>query len=240
MPISRRPSRRATGPLAAALALLTLAAAGAAAAPAGATTRPSTLLSKALRDATHAKWVHEVIATTTEGHSVSMTNAIGTAAGHQVIVADGHHAAVLVLGGTAFIEGDAKALAGYFGIPADDISKLAGKWMSVPPSDAEYQTVSAAVTLASDFDNLGLSGHLKEGSMVTVDGQRAIPITGTFSAGSAKVPATMYVTTGAAPLPIEFKASGHGLKSITRWSDWGHGVTLTVPSDAIPAADLGL
>jgi hypothetical protein len=224
-----------------ALATLTISSLVVSATPAGAaTSSASKLLAKALKDATRGGWVHEVIHTSTEGHSDSMTNSIGASSGQQEIVADGHHASVLVLGETAYIHGDAKALSGYFGIPSSDIAALTGKWMSVPPTDEEYATVSAAVTLASDFANFGLSGHVKAGKSETIDGQAAFPLTGTFSAGNTKVPATLYVSTGKTPLPIAFRASGHGLKATASWSAWGRAVTLTAPSHPIAAATLGL
>ena len=108
------------------------------------------------------------------------------------------------------------------------------------PSDgAEYTSVISAVTLKSDFQQETISGPLSEGHAVTVAGQRCIPITGHVSSPAVgTAPATLYVTDSKTPLPVEYKAGNKKATSVTTWSRWGHPVTLTAPSDAIPFASL--
>ena len=52
-----------------------------------------------------------------------MVNDIGTTQGRQVIVSDGAHAQVLVVHGNAYLNGDDKAIANYFGISTTNSQK---------------------------------------------------------------------------------------------------------------------
>jgi hypothetical protein len=209
---------------------------------AGAATSPSKLLAKAIADAGHGSWVHEVTTSKGDGHTLGMVNDIGTSNGRQDITIDGDHGEVILLNHTAYISGQVKTLENYFGVPTKDATKLKGKWLSVPSSDAEYSVISAALTLASDFKDTDISGPFKEGTSVTVAGQKAIPISGFIqgSSTSAKIAATMYISTGGTPLPLKIVASNKTVSTTTTWSSWGHSVSLKAPSNPVKAASLGL
>jgi hypothetical protein len=102
------------------------------------------LLSLAIHDAEGSGWVHETESATGSGHTFSAVNDIGASEGRQVIVADGAHAQVLVIGGNAYLYGDDRAIAGYFGISTTDPEKYANQWFKLTPSNPDYSTVSAA------------------------------------------------------------------------------------------------
>ena len=96
-----------------------------------------------------------------------------------MIDSDKARAEVVQIGQEAYIRGNAAAISSYFELTKNDPGQLANTWISIVPSDGgEYTTVIAAVTLKSDFANETISGPLSEGRVVTVDGQRCIPITG--------------------------------------------------------------
>ena len=52
----------------------------------------------------------------------------------------------------------------------------ANQWLELTSSSSDFSTVSAAVTLQSDFEHLAMPGPLKEGGMVTIKGHRVRPI----------------------------------------------------------------
>ena len=164
-----------------------------------------------------------------------MVNDIGTTEGRQVIVSDGAHGQVLVIDGNAYLYGDDKAIANYFGISTNDPQKYANQWLELTPTSSDYSTVSAAVTLQSDFEHLAMPGTLKEGGVVTINGHKVRSISGQIPATS-QAPAgnaTLDVTTSGKVLPFEYQVVGKGVKSTTNWSDWGHKVTLIAPTPTL-------
>jgi hypothetical protein len=68
-----------------------------------ATLTPFALMSLAVHDAVKAGWVHKVVKTSAPGRTFSMDNDIGTTEGRQVVVSNGAHAEVILLGPRAYI-----------------------------------------------------------------------------------------------------------------------------------------
>lgn len=208
-----------------------------------ATTRRSgaSLVSLALRNAVAARWVHETVHTSDSGHVLTMDNSVGRVEGRQVIEADGAHAQVILIHRTAYIEGDAKAVVTYFGFRGPNAKKLAGKWISLTPTDSGYRNVASAVTLKSDFQQVALKGPFEKSRPVTVDGKKVIPIRGVMKDAprGATIPVVLEVTASGAVLPVALRASGDGIKESVSWNDWGHAVILTAPHDATPISSLG-
>lgn len=198
-------------------------------------TSASQLLALAIHDADGSGWVHQTVAAAESGHKFSMVNDIGTAEGRQVIVSDGAHARVLVTGGNAYLYGDDSAIANYFAISTSDPQKYANQWLELTPTSPDYSTVSAAVTLQSDFEHVSMPGTLKEGGVVTIRGHKVRPISAHIPATS-QAPAgdaTLYVTTSSKVLPFEYQVVGKGVKSTTKWSDWGQKVTIIAPTPTL-------
>lgn len=195
----------------------------------------STLFAEAIADAGNAGWVHEETVDAGNGHRVSMVDDIGTSSGRQVIDDNGGHMTVLVMDGATYVEGDTEALEHDLDAPPQDATELAGRWLSIPPGNPLFKPVSDAVTLESDFSQVRFNGPLKRGAEERIDGTATIPITGTL-AGTPhheRVAATLYVSTGDRPLPIELRASGHGLSEETEWTHWGHAVVINAPSAVV-------
>jgi hypothetical protein len=205
----------------------------------GSTTMPAgSLVALAVKNASAAGWVHETATTTGPGTSLQMTNDIGAREGRQVIDSNGGHSTVLVLHGMAYINGDSTALTHYFGLQVSDPQDLAGHWISIRSSDPGYPTVSAAVTLRSDFQNV-ISGPFSKSTMV-VAGETLTAVHG-FTEGSSAVkgvPATLYVTQGGTVLPVRLQASVGGVSETKTWSHWGRSVPLATPSQSIPISTL--
>jgi hypothetical protein len=201
----------------------------------------ATLASLALQNAEKAGWVHEVVDSSGSGHTLSMSNDLGASEGRQVITPDGAHATVILVGGVAYVQGDAAAVKNYFGLPSTDSTQLAGKWISLRSSDSGFSTVSAAVTIKSDFSQVGLTGQLTKGPVTDLDGQRVIPVQGSMAApgGGPTVDGTLYVTAEGQVLPVELRASGQGESETVVWSRWGQPLQLAAPPGAVPISSIG-
>ncbi len=199
------------------------------------TMSPGALAALALKNATTARWVHEVDSATGSGHVLKMDNDIGTKDGRQVIDSDGARSTVLVLNGMAYISGDATALTQYFGLQISNPAGLAGRWISIRPIDQNYSAVSAAVTLKSDFANF-IVGPFSKGPTAVIDGTNLTPLHGFVqrSTAATKDPATLYVTQIGTILPVRLQASNSGATETVTWSKWGHPVVLVRPTSSIP------
>jgi hypothetical protein len=206
--------------------------AGAASAPKS----PSTLIIQAFTNAEKAGWVHEVTKGKEAGHSFSADNDIGTSEGRQVIRSDAARAQVVLIKGVAYIEGNAAGVSDYFGITKVHPARLAGKWLSLTTKDAEYATITTAVTLKSDFSEIQVMGPYTAGRQTIVDGQKVIPVHGFASGtqGAIAAPVTVYVAATGKTLPVEFTASSARAQQSTVWSDWGKPVPLTIPAHFQP------
>jgi len=201
----------------------------------------ATLVASATTNAEGAGWVHENLQSSGSGHTLSMSNEVGTSGGQQVITPDGAHATVLLTGRVAYIQGDSQALTTYFGFPSSVATQFAGKWISLRPSDSGFSTVSAAVTLRSDFSQVHLTGRLTKGPVTNIDGQQVIPVQGSVTApgGGGSVAGTLYVTAQGRVLPVELHASGQPGSETVVWSHWGRVVQLIAPGGAVPISSLG-
>jgi hypothetical protein len=193
----------------------------------------------ALNNAYDGGWVHEIVHTEATGQSLSMVNDIGTSDGRQVVDANGAEATVIVLGPAAYIQGDVDAINNYFALSIADPQQVAGKWLSLEPSDPNYSAVTAAVTLRTDFSSL-IEGPFTKGQVTTVAGQQAIPLFGHSPAepGNPSMPVTIYVTATGKVLPIEFHASYQGTTETASWSAWGRTVSLVAPPNPIPESSV--
>ena len=206
-----------------------------------ATQTPFALMSLAVHDAVKGDWVHEVERATAPGRAFSMNNEIGTTEGRQIIVSDGAHAEVIVLGTTAYIYGDDKAVKSYFQLSTTDPAKFANKWLSLTASSSLFAAVSSAVTLQSDFQSVTIHGVLREGKPVELQGQLAVPISGAIpqTSSNAAIKATLYVSKSRPVLPLEFHLASTTETYVVTWSQWGHAVVLAAPKNVQPLTNLG-
>jgi hypothetical protein len=122
------------------------------------TTAPSsatTLCTKAISDAKAGGWVHEVVTATEGSKHLTETGDIGGSEGRQKVSITGALAQVLYVGHTAYITANKKGFSTYF-----ELTKgKAGDWYSVSSSNSFFATVTAAVTIRSDFTELDFSGR---------------------------------------------------------------------------------
>ena len=161
---------------------------------------------------------------------------IGTTEGRTRIYNDGAKARVVLVSGTAYIEGNAKGVADYFELPNLDPQTLAGKWFSVAPANSNYSTYVAGVTLKSDFSEIQFPGPYKVGPQTVIDHRKVIPVHGSISASSkgAKLGVTLYITATGRILPVEITTSNNTEQATEIWSNWGRPADLVAPVTSQP------
>jgi hypothetical protein len=196
-----------------------------------------TILSSAAKDAAAEGWVREQRVSSGPGQSLRGTNAIGLTAEEQHVVVDGSIASIIVLPNAAYVKGNEKALVGVFGITTKKAGPLAGKWIKIESSNDAYATLSSGATLVKHFEEYTVIAPLTEASDVTIDGQKALPISGHLTGpNNSTIQATMYVTTSGVVLPIELLIKQGTAVSTASWSAWGHAVSIVAPKTSIPFA----
>ena len=158
--------------------------------------------------------------------------------GEQTVAIGKGLASTALVGGTAYISGNSKGLTSYFGLPNAVVATLAGRWVSVPPSDSAFQGVTANITLPSALAAVTPSGTLVTGKRSRVDGQWVRSISGEAPGGGGRM--TLFVATNARSLPVEAVESsgvGNSVKGeIVTFSRWGEPVHVVAPSQALPVS----
>jgi hypothetical protein len=167
-----------------------------------------------------------------------MDNAIGTSAGRQIIDSDGAKSTTIVLDNTAYIRGDLKAIVSYFRFSTRHPKAIADRWISLSSTNAGFANVSASMTLASDFHQIGILGPLTEDPKATLDGLRVVPIKGHVKTSKGTAAAILYVTATGTILPIEFHVTSGKISQTIVWSEWGRTVTIVAPGTSIPITSI--
>ena len=149
-----------------------------------------------------------------------------------------------VIGGKAFIEGNAGGLEGQIGLSAADAATYAGKWISIATTDAPYASVTKAVTIASTLTQIKPGGHLVLTASTTKAGQAVIGVKGGLpgAAKGATGSSTLYVSTSSPTVPIVFSAeqTSRGVKEtdVGTFSNWGKALQIPVPTSTVTFASL--
>lgn len=183
--------------------------------------------------------VHYVSTTSAPGRTIRIVGDVGPNRGSQRITLRlGSHsgqADVLVVGGSAYIRGNAFTLQNFFPFTQTQAAKYAGQWISIPSTSGAYSAVSADTTFASFLADLLPGTHL---SLVRakVSGRRAVGVRGVIRQAGAKLVETVYAPASGTPLPFVEKvvvtgSQGTGMTSMSRWNEVVH---ITAPANAVP------
>ena len=160
--------------------------------------------------------------------------------GKQTVAIGKALASIILTKGTAYISGNAKGMTSFFGLPSALTSALAGKWISIQPTDAAYQSVTANVDLGSALSLVTPSGSLSTGKREMINGQSVTSISGAGPGGGGRL--TFFVATGGRRLPVQAVESSGTAKSpkgeIVTFSRWGEQVHVPTPSGAVPISAL--
>jgi hypothetical protein len=199
----------------------------------------TTSVQQALAHALGAAKAEGSVRVTVEFYSGSTTGKVvqdsALQSGKQTVAIGKERASVVLVGRTAYISGNGQGMTSYFGLPSDVVATLSGRWISIRPSDAAFQTVAGNVTLASALANVTPAGNLSAGKRSTVNHQSVRSIAGAARDGGRL---TLFVAAGGRSLPVEaIESSGTGTSArgeIVTFTRWGEHVNLPKPSPAVP------
>ncbi len=160
--------------------------------------------------------------------------------GQQTVAIGKELASTAFVGDKAYISGNSKGLTSYFGLPSAVVPTLAGRWVSVQPTDSAFQGVTANVALPSALAAVTPSGALVTGKRSKVDRQWVRSISGQAPGGGGRL--TLFVAADARSLPVEaVESSGAGTSArgeIVKFSRWGEPVHVVTPSGALPLSTI--
>jgi hypothetical protein len=183
--------------------------------------------------------VHYVSSSATSKAAIRLVSDVAKGRGIQriTVTKNGQRglATVLVVGGSAYIRGNAFTLHDYFPFTQAQAARYAGKWISIPSSSGAYAAVAADATFASFLDDLLPSKHLTL-VRATISGTESVGVRGPVRQGGVKLVETVYAPASGTPLPFEEKAvvAGHPGVSQTRISKWNESVRLHAPAQSVP------
>ncbi len=159
--------------------------------------------------------------------------------GEQTVAIGKARASVVLAGRMAYISANSQGMTSYFGFPSSLVPTLAGRWISIRPTDSGFQQVTANVTLASALANVTPSGTLSTGKRSTVNHQSVRSIVGNASGGGRL---TLFIAASGRALPVEaVESSGTGTSArgeIVKFTRWGEQVHVPKPSRAVPISTL--
>jgi hypothetical protein len=196
------------------------------------------LADEAMRAAFTLGSVHAVSHVSSGAVDETFVQDIGLHEGQRSIARGEGNAEIRLTDDVVYIRGNRTGLAEYFGFPSTLATSFENRWVSATSADAPYAQIASGVTLNEALNTISLSGHLMSGPPETRDARRVIPISGTFSLSGRKGRATLCVSAGARPLPVEFVGSVGDTRVALTFSGWGSPVVVEAPTDATPFAEL--
>lgn len=190
------------------------------------------------REASARHSVHYVSTSSIPANKVRIVSDVGAGQGVQHITfksaGRSGPATILVVGHSAYIQGNAFTLHGYFGFTQPQAAQYAGKWISIPSTSPAYSDLAADATFASFLGDLLPRKHLAV-VRAKIGGRKSVGLSGTSQEGGLTLVETVYAPARGKPLPFQEKVvtQGHGT-SLTRMSRWSEPVHMTAPANAVP------
>jgi hypothetical protein len=163
----------------------------------------------------------------------------GQNSGVQTVAIGKERISIALIKGVAYFTGNAIGLAKYFGLPQTLAKSLAGRWISVSPTDSGYQSVINGLTLSSAMTEVTPTGAVSLGKPSKVNGKSTVSVVGLSSGGATRI--TLFIAASGKPLPVEAASSGTSkVRSgeIITFSRWGEKVRLPQPTRVIPVSSL--
>lgn len=211
--------------------------------------RTATGVLDAVTGAVHrAGTVHYVLASTAKGATETISGDAGMNEGEQSVASASGHIQAMLVGGVAYVEGDASGLESAMGLTNASATKYAGQWIAVDKGERPYQSVVDAVLLDRVLAQVSPSGPLAliDPSVITVHASRTrvVGVRGNLpsSVHGTRGTAVLDVSTASPTVPVEFVGTTTGssgsVKATVTFSDWGTPLALTAPAGAVPFASL--
>jgi archaellum component FlaF (FlaF/FlaG flagellin family) len=207
------------------------------------------LVRAALRSTIAGGSFHYVSRLTSRGATQTIVGDAGPTSGKQVITVGPDTFTVLVVGTACYFQGDERQLVDQLGLTITMAATYAGQWISLAPGDPPYQSVYVAVTTHSALQyDIEFAPH-QESGVSRRSGYRVIGVTGPITnvpgngqTQPTKGTASLYVTSSAPHLPVEYTENGKVGKVTSKvdmtFSQWGEVVAEAAPPSAVGYASL--
>ncbi len=209
-------------------------------------------MSAALRRGGAEASLHYVSTSTGNGLTTTITGDVNRTSGTQTIVLSGGQSRATIVielvGREAYFRGDAAAIQVLVGVTEGVATAAAGRWVSVVPTDAVYQSTAAALTVGSVISELALAQPVTGGRTVVVGGRDLLQLSGAWvgEGVTAKDHATgkLDVTRSLTPLPVSFSGVTPATAGTSRFvesivvSRWGEPVEVARPLFSVPLATI--
>jgi hypothetical protein len=171
----------------------------------------------------------------------------GTPQGKQIGAGSIGNCTILVTSAqVAYVRGNATCLENTLGLPPQEATTYAGRWIAVPSSSSDYSGLVTGVTDSSMMTGVTPSAPLRFTKATTIDGKSVMGISGglgpfapTTSAGTQ----VLYISTAAPYLPVAFvlhatQNTGKPLTSSAHMSNYGESVVVMEPAHSIPLSSI--
>ncbi len=201
-------------------------------------------LSRALADATSARWAHvvttSVLPAASGGHGLSVQDS-GPGEGRQRYAVGGLTLSIVVLGPATYVLGSTRALEALASEPSGIAVRVGGRWVELAHGDAAYARVTAGVTLGSVLQTIPVGRHPQMRPAV-LGGRQVLRIVSHLGAAQGGATQTVWVSTGPRPLPLRVTQQAATGSSVIRFGAWGRPATVSAPSGAVrlPTAPPGV
>lgn len=142
---------------------------------------------------------------------------------------------ILVLDQIAYVQGDANGLQFLQNLTKAQASTYAGRWISIPKGDKDYDSTAASVTLASFLKSITPRGRLAV-VRAKLHGTRVIAVRATSGTGKKKRIQVLDAPASGKRLPLEEIDLVPGREYIghTAMSRWNESVQVQTPANAVP------
>jgi hypothetical protein len=211
---------------------------------AGAAVSPTSRLASILAAADAQKTVHYVSTADTPDTGQTTVGDAGVTQGVQHITfRSGRKKGTVtevVSARTAFIRGGTLALVAFLDFNPLPAPQYANHWVRVAHTDTAYSSIAAGVTLASNVNELKMTGPLVGVPDTRIDGERVFGLKGheALSGGSATV--TLYARAVGSPLPV-MEVTVLGTFRLTATFDrWNESLHVATPAPAVAISKTGL
>jgi hypothetical protein len=213
--------------------------------PASAAESPSALVATVLKAASAQKAVHYAASISNGAVTVRQAADVGASVGIQRITytKSGRtgHVTVLLVGGTAYLQGDAFALTNYNEFPPAIANKYANVWLRVPRTYGAYANIVQGASLGTTIAQLEITGTVVALAPTIVDGQRVVGVEGTAkTAGHPVTTMKLLARAIGSPLPVEESMVSGSAHASVAFSDWNEHVGVSSPPRSVSIASIGL
>jgi hypothetical protein len=193
--------------------------------------QPGEILAAARSAASATKTVHLAGTFVAEGNPLSLDLHLVNGEGARGRITEhGLSLDLIETGGEVYIYGS-PAYYRHFGGNAA-VRLFSGKWLKAPTGSGEFSSLSGLTEMGALLNTLLASrASLKPAGRATIDGQKAVAVSGGPGVG------VIYVATTGKPYPVAVVRNGAGGGRVV-FNQWGAPVSLTPPANAIDISQL--